>query len=340
MHIKNRLIPFYNKFKRQNETMISIIVPIYNVEKYLEFCLDSILNQTYQDFEVILVDDGSTDSSGQICDEYCSNDPRFRVIHQDNQGSSLTRNVGLSQSNGEYLYFLDSDDFIHPFTLEYLYQALQESKADISICKYIRTNQRKVDDVGQLSYQVINQSQLYAGIFGPGEFEMIYCAVWNKLYRREIIGDFSFEQGSAEDLYFNARVFTQCSTAVLMDNELYYYFINPNSITQSGFHNNQMVGTHFLYTIVDSYKSYNFLSNYKDYQALALSKLYRRMLSVRFYAARTEYRELAKQEIWKIRQSTKYAIWKNSYLPIKQKLILDLFYHFPWLYKIIVMKVK
>ena len=319
--------------------MISVVVPIYNVEKYLEFCLDSILNQTYQDFEVILVDDGSTDSSGQICDEYCSNDPRFRVIHQDNQGLSLTRNVGLSQSNGEYLYFLDSDDFIHPFTLEYLYQALQESKADISICKYIRTNQRKVEGVGQLSYHVINQSQLYAGIFDPGEFEMIYCAVWNKLYRREIIGDFSFEQGSAEDLYFNAKVFTHCQSAAFVKNTLYHYYINPNSITQVGFQNNNKEGTFYIFTMTAYFSSYNYLSDYKAYQALALSKLYRRMMSVRFYAAGTRFETLVAQEIGKIRRATQHALWKHPCLSVRQKVIIELLFRFPLLYKKMVMKV-
>jgi len=120
--------------------LISIIIPVYNVEDYLARCLESILFQSFKDFEVLLIDDGSTDGSGKICDAYAQNDTRIRVIHKVNGGVSSARNVGLNNANGQYISFVDSDDFVHPCFLEFLYNSIKSSKADISICDYEKRN--------------------------------------------------------------------------------------------------------------------------------------------------------------------------------------------------------
>ena len=111
--------------------MISVVIPVYNVEKYLAECVDSVLGQTYQDYEIILVDDGATDSSGAMCDEYAQKDARIRVIHQPNGGLSAARNAGLSAASGEYIYFLDSDDYIEPTTLADLVSVAEQEQADV-----------------------------------------------------------------------------------------------------------------------------------------------------------------------------------------------------------------
>ena len=116
--------------------LVSIIVPVYNVEKYLERCLDSLINQTLKDIEIILVDDGSTDDSGNICDKYAKKDKRIKVIHKENGGLSDARNIGLSIANGRYLQFVDSDDFIHKQMIEILYNTIINNNADISICDF------------------------------------------------------------------------------------------------------------------------------------------------------------------------------------------------------------
>lgn len=111
--------------------MISVVIPVYNVEKYLNECIESVLTQTYTDYEIILVDDGSTDSSGHICDDYMTADSRVRVIHQKNGGLSAARNTGLKEAKGEYIYFLDSDDYIEEYTLEYLVEVSVKENADV-----------------------------------------------------------------------------------------------------------------------------------------------------------------------------------------------------------------
>ena len=115
----------------EQQELISVIIPVYNVEKYLRECIDSVLNQSYQNLEIILVDDGSTDSSGEICDEYEKQDIRIRVIHQKNQGLSGARNTGFQNANGEYVYFLDSDDWIVPEAIKCLVKRAEEESADV-----------------------------------------------------------------------------------------------------------------------------------------------------------------------------------------------------------------
>ena len=118
---------------------VSIIVPVYKAEKYLHSCIDSILNQTFQDFEILLVDDGSPDRSGAICEEYGAKDSRITVIHQENQGQAAARNHAMKLARGEWICFVDSDDLIHPQMLELLYKAVQESGAGISMCQMLES---------------------------------------------------------------------------------------------------------------------------------------------------------------------------------------------------------
>ena len=127
------------------EELISVIVPIYKVEHYLPKCIDSIIHQTYQNLEIILVDDGSPDNCPEICDEYAKRDKRIKVVHQENGGLSAARNSGVEMANGEFLCFVDSDDYIHPKMYEILYKNLKKFKADISICDYnvVFENQNK-----------------------------------------------------------------------------------------------------------------------------------------------------------------------------------------------------
>ena len=128
---------------------ISVIVPIFNVENYVRKCVDSILNQTFSDIEIILVDDGSTDASGRICDEYLSKDDRIRVIHKENGGLSDARNAGLDMCTGEYIGFVDGDDYIDGDMYELLYKNLIQYDADISMCRFRRIYNNRIDDNGK-----------------------------------------------------------------------------------------------------------------------------------------------------------------------------------------------
>ena len=193
--------------------MISVIVPIYNVEEYLPACIESILNQTYRDLEILLIDDGSTDNSGKICDEYAEKDKRCIVIHQQNKGLSGARNTGLDNAKGEYISFIDGDDYIHPQMLEILYEALLKGDYDFSMALYKEVYAKEqIQLISSYSFNEICRDQLMYGLYNSSNKnntyrEMNFHAVWNKLYRRELINNTYFTSLSAEDTVFNTSIY-------------------------------------------------------------------------------------------------------------------------------------
>lgn len=217
------------------ENKISIIVPIYNVEQFLEECVKSILNQTYQDLEVILVNDGSTDRSSEICDELAATDGRIIVFHQNNQGTSEARNTGLKLATGQYIGFVDSDDVIHPNMYEWLMAALQEEKAEVAICHERAFYDRNCNfDEMNLKHieKVENREQLFSHFMdvwtGPINF------VWNKLYNRELFDGIRFQKGiKMEDMFIQVDVLQRVTKAVWIREALYGYRQRSGSIMNS-----------------------------------------------------------------------------------------------------------
>ncbi|MEG0087047.1 MAG: glycosyltransferase, partial [Niameybacter sp.] len=147
-----------DKKVERTQPTLSIIVPVYNVEKYLPKCIESILAQSFTDFEVILIDDGATDKSGEICEEYANKDTRIKIIHKENGGLSSARNAGIELSNGNYIGFVDSDDFIHPQMYEILLREARSSNSDVVICRYKCWNEG--EEQGQIIQQDINQYEI------------------------------------------------------------------------------------------------------------------------------------------------------------------------------------
>lgn len=205
---------------------ISIIVPVYNVENYLSQCISSLLNQTYKNIEVILVDDGSSDSCGILCDKAKVSDSRVNVIHKTNGGLSDAKNAGLDAATGQYIGFVDSDDYIHPRMYEFLYQALIEHNADIAQCKeYAFPDGESVPFSLAEQYTVSSLEDTKHSIYrfmynfsGPSGW------AWNKLYKREVIGSYRFPKGSViEGLYFNSDVIPCAQKMVFLSDQLYYY---------------------------------------------------------------------------------------------------------------------
>ncbi len=210
------------------ENMISIIVPVYKVEPYLRQCVDSILNQTYSDLEVLLIDDGSPDKCGEICDEYAAADSRVRVIHKLNGGISSARNAGLDAATGEYIGFVDSDDWIEPRMFEVLLNALTEADADISICDYWLeyASGREIacgfTDRTLCGYEVT--SALVQNEFGN--------TVWNKLFRKHCWLDIRFPLfRKYEDVATVYRTILSTETITVKSNPLYHYRKRAGSIT-------------------------------------------------------------------------------------------------------------
>lgn len=211
---------------------VSIIVPVYQVENYIRQCIDSILVQTFTDFELILVDDGSKDRSGKICDEYAVLDQRVKVIHKENGGLSDARNCGMDQAVGNYFMFVDSDDYIAPTMLEYLYKALMNKEADIAVCNflYFFEEDRKRDFSTNIQSEVLSGAE----IFYSRKNERVYgiwTVAWNKLYKRETLGNVRFRFGKYhEDEFWANDIYQMDIKIVTIPECLYYYRQRDNSI--------------------------------------------------------------------------------------------------------------
>ncbi len=213
--------------------LISIIIPVYNVEKYLDKCIASVVNQTYTNLEIILIDDGSPDNCPAICDQWQEKDSRIKVIHRENGGLSVARNNGIDACSGSYVQFVDSDDYIETNTVECLLHACLETDAEVSCCGYVkeyanRINYNPITDVRQC-YE--GEEILISAMKGT-VFE--HCA-WNKLWRRELFDDdCRFPPGKLfEDSATTWKVLRKCNRVVCVPDVLYHYIARKNSISNT-----------------------------------------------------------------------------------------------------------
>ena len=210
---------------------VSIIVPVYQVEKYIRQCVDSILAQTFTDFELILVDDGSKDQSGQICDEYARMDTRVKVIHKENGGAADTRNRGMDQAVGDYVMFVDSDDYIAPTMLECLYRNMLNENADIAACNYLYffENDRQKDFAINVKSEVLTGSEIFYYRKNERNYGF-WTVVWNKLMKRETVGKIRFRSGKYyEDEFWANEIYQMDIKIVTIPECLYYYRQHENS---------------------------------------------------------------------------------------------------------------
>lgn len=213
--------------------LISIIVPVYNVEKYLEKCLDSITNQTYKNLEIIVVDDGSTDKSGIICDKYAQKDNRIKVIHKINGGLSDARNAGLDICTGDYIGFVDSDDYIESDMYEYLLENLRESKSDVSMCSYciVDDNDNKNFCFSHHKNIVFNNKIEILNNQLENAFKA-NIAVWNKLFVSNIFNNLRFSVGKcSEDSFLLLNWVERCERAIVGEKIKYYYRHRADSLS-------------------------------------------------------------------------------------------------------------
>lgn len=209
--------------------VISIIVPTYNTGQFLPTCLNQIVQQTFTDFECILIDDGSTDNSGALCDKIASNDSRFKVVHQANQGLSATRNKGLELAQGEYVCFCDSDDWYHPQYLEFLYSAAIKYHE----AAFVMGNRIKVEEyVEPVLYhesptvQLMTHTDIYREMFNSFQYAGVNC----KLYKLAAISSIRFRDTAVEDIDFNMRLYKRVKEFVVVPLNIYYYYQRAGSI--------------------------------------------------------------------------------------------------------------
>lgn len=214
---------------------VSVVVPVYKVENYLSRCVDSILEQTFCDFELILVDDGSPDRSGYICDCYALNDKRVKVIHKQNGGLSSARNCAIewifSNSNSEWITFIDSDDWIHHKMLEIMYMSILQNKTDIVVCNYKKTSsfceKKLISEYDELVYDALD--------FFADNSSAAMVAVC-KLYRKNLFLNCRFPKGRLhEDVFTTYKLFAKADKISYINADLYFYYQNENSIVHSSY---------------------------------------------------------------------------------------------------------
>lgn len=254
-------------------------MPIFNGGKYFATSVDSILAQTCADFELILVNDGSTDDTSDLCEAYAARDTRIKIIHlKENRGAATARNIGMEAARGRYISFIDSDDHLVPEGLAYMRRAMEETGTGLVIGRALRTNTVLSNPLTALRYQVQSQQHLIEQMHGSSSFDWNFTTVWGKLFDRNLLQDLYFpDQKFSEDYCLMCEVSLRSTTFTWVDNPLYHYINSPDAITRQPF------STHSL----DTVQSY--LRHYEDfkrrqlatYSGLCLGKAFKALLHTR-----------------------------------------------------------
>ena len=282
--------------------MISIIVPVYNLSNYLPASIDSILRSSTSDFELILVDDGSTDGSAEVCDTYADCDSRVRVLHKTNAGVSQARNSGLEMARGEYVMFVDGDDQIHPLMIEWLLNAIQTGDYDFSMVYGIKVKEQDIAaldqrrDMEMPEAKTLTQRDYFSRMFA---LNFQYQVVWNKLYRRSLIYGLTFRETGAEDLEWLNRMALKMKSAVLVEKEMYYYIKRRNSLMRSG----------ITMSYLDRINSYKICldeipHDKREIRAMGLKAMYSVMLFIRRHAEDSDVKRAARKRCAEIFKQT------------------------------------
>ena len=319
--------------------VISVIVPVYNAEKYLNRCIDSILDQTFKDLELILVDDGSKDSSGDICEKYAGRDQRIKVIHQENKGQAAARNRGVLNAAGEWIAFVDADDMIQQQMLEYLYRAVISTNSKIAVCKLLESNECPAEFKQEQNYNCtfirLDEKKLLQWCTATDlnvVDRYIYWIVCAKLVHKSIVRAFPFEEGRIyED---NALVFKwlfNVGSIAVCDNVMYFYRVNHTGTTKSNYSIRKL---DWLWALEEQIKFYKKIKFLKMVDALGTRFIREAM---REYENIQKYLQDKKQAERLRRRIVRFWISERKYVTISREEILDIFtrlyprqIHFLW----------
>lgn len=315
------------------EPLVSIIVPVYNSELYLCDCINSILAQTYKNIEVILINDGSKDSSPLICDEFARCDKRVKVIHQKNQGRCAARNVGLDKAEGDFITFSDNDDLMHPQLIELLYRAsnqTEERKISIAWAK------KEPYDFLPLIYEDIKKESLSKndiirialGDSSTMQY-MAACSVWATLYPKEILGNLRFDDDGFEDQWFNIMVFNKTDSVVYLDYPLYYW--RQLSSSQSHYSSFSKYNYDIMYSIPKIYDEMRD-SMEESVKGECLIRIYKNILCQRHYAKGSAWEKKANDAAELIINKYKQDFENCGSVPLRKKTLLIMMYKYGFLY--------
>lgn len=293
-------------------TLVSVIIPVYNVEKYVADCIESIIRQTYTNLEILLVDDGSKDNSGQICDEYAKRDGRIKVIHKENGGVSSARNKGLELAQGDYVTFVDSDDFVSKEYVQALYTNMQEQNADLTFCGFVFSGKKNVSGKEkrpsrmEIDFNSPNTIKYMGRFLRVGSYIMgSSCRV---LYKKETIEGLSFQPNIriGEDLLFVLNAIARAKTVSSIEKDLYFYRVNEESAIQS-------YKKEYLQNQEDLYEEVQKI--FAGYKTKKLLNIYRATLCYECFLNEIKFKQAEKQEnIRRIRKSELYryfTLWNG-----------------------------
>lgn len=310
--------------------LISVIVPIYKVEQYLPRCVDSILNQTYSNIEVILVDDGSPDNCGQICDKYAEKDSRVIVIHRVNGGLSAARNSGINICKGEYIGFVDSDDCIHPQMYELLLQDIQKYNTLLSFCQ---PNMCYNQIINPIELTNNTKSHDISFIYKKCLIDNIWWSACSKLYHRSLFVGIRYPEGRTnEDYPVTMRIYDKCNNIAVNYNKLYNYCIRQGSIVRSSFSARRFDQIYSSKDVYDYMKSHH-----PEFESPAQKNLLASCIGLLMNLAdqKTESFNDKKQMIYDIIHENFSSGIKNKYLTKAQKLLLTAAYIHPSAFNLI-----
>ncbi len=305
--------------RKREEVLVSVVVPIYKVEQYLKKCVDSIIKQTYKNIEVILVDDGSPDNCGKICDEYAQKDKRIKVIHKENGGLSEARNFGLDKAKGEYICFIDSDDFVSCEYVEKLLIAALINHSDIAACNF-----KYIDEDGKISVRKEKEDKVYTSseaikdIFTLDQNTEIM--VWNKLYKRTLFTDnhIKYPVGKIhEDNFTTYKLYDKANSVALISDKLYYYLQRENSIMAT-FNKKRFD----VLIAVDEIKEY--FKDRKEFEEEVSCNELLVYLSLINNMIKTHYDGKEQLEVVDKIKNNKNVFFKNKLIPLQKKLMVVL----------------
>lgn len=315
---------------------LSIIVPVYNAEKYLNGTISNILEQTFTNFELILIDDGSKDSSGIICDEWRKKDPRVKVIHQKNTGVGGARNAGLAVAQGEYIGFVDNDDLIHPQMYDILISIADKENADIvmSFAELIYEGNEPIFetyDYLRIRYKKISKNETYELLYSFSSTDGQFRALWNKIYKKDVIDNIWFPLNGAEDAVFNNKVYGEADNFLLIEEKINLYFWVQRSSSQ--YHN---ISSGYQANMLDSQfeMMFDLDNSFPEFSHYAKEKVMRMVLSTRYNFRNTYFKLQVNDDIKK-----NFGVFRRKFVSDKRirfshKIVLLTFYFFPFTYAI------
>lgn len=312
-----------------NEELVSVVVPVYNVEAYLPRCLERLIRQTYQNLEILLVDDGSQDSSGEICEQYAAKDSRILVFHKENGGLADARNYGLKQISGQYVTFVDSDDYVAEDYVAYLYDLLKQEQAEVSVCQYRETSQADQSAFGSDTSTVMDGKTAVKNMFYQRGLTTSACA---KLYKTSLFQQIQFPPGRLyEDVNTIYQVLLRADRVVCSEKVEYFYFMRPKSIVHSGFQIKKMDYIFNMQEVLEDIRTHT-----PELLSAAISRFLWANLHILVQMPRDGYPEERKL-IWKNMALYRGQVLRDPQVRLQNKLLLLLSGHngrlVRWIYR-------